>query len=493
VADIEGMLQVHLGLYQHPKENRRFFAPDVEPTVEAGLPILYVSGLDNYVIPRPSGFRSTPLPNVDNGSSGPGTYFGSDFRHAYVPGTTLNGNGQVVGLVEFEGYYTNDIALYEATSGVPNVPIQNVTPDGIFTLGTNSDTGECSLDIEMVIAMAPGLAQLTVYEGNNVNDVLNALVNTNNGQPLPNQISCSFSISGANLVPIFLQMAAQGQSFFYAAGDYGAYPTATNAGNIIQNYLTTVGGTELSMYGKGSSYDYETVWNNGVAPSTNGTLANDESAGGILINVPIPEYQQNVSMSLNQGSTQWRNIPDVAMCADQIYIVDDNGGVGRAGGTSAAAPLWAGFTALVNQQAVAQGKPPVGFLNPALYEIGQGQSYSSCFNDITNGNNTNAYSPNLYYATKGYDLCTGWGTPAGTNLINALVGLSGPIFVDFNYTNTPQTGTYDKPFNTLAKGTNAVSPGGTIFIITGGSSSEIMNISKPMEIVAEDGTATIGK
>ena len=69
---------------------------------------------------------------------------------------------------------------------------------------------------------------------------------------------------------------------------------------------------------------------------------------------------------------------------------------------------------------MAGGRPTVGFLNPALYAIGQGFSYSSCFHDITTGNNTNAASPNLFYAVPGYDLCTGWGTPAGLNLINAL-------------------------------------------------------------------------
>ena len=65
---------------------------------------------------------------------------------------------------------------------------------------------------------------------------------------------------------------------------------------------------------------------------------------------------------------------------------------------------------------------PVGFLNPALYAIGQGKSvvYNAAFHDITTGNNTWSNSPNLFYAVPGYDLCTGWGTPAGTNLINLL-------------------------------------------------------------------------
>jgi subtilase family serine protease len=162
-------------------------------------------------------------------------------------------------------------------------------------------------------------------------------------------------------------------------------------------------------------------------------------------------------------------------------------------GTSAAAPLWAGFTALVNQQAAAQGKPTAGFLNPSIYEIAKGSLYASCFHDITVGNNIPTNGSNLYYAAVGYDLCTGWGTPKGAALINALAGFSGPVFVDFNYTSFLQTGAYAFPFNTLAAGINAVSASGTIIIETAGSSSETMTISKPLTITADDGPGTIGQ
>jgi hypothetical protein len=108
------------------------------------------------------------------------------------------------------------------------------------------------------------------------------------------------------------------------------------------------------------------------------------------------------------------------MVADNLWIRYLNGTWGWAAGTSAAAPLWAGFSALVNQQAANFGRSRVGFMNPALYAIGKGSSYSSCFHDITTGNNFNSINPNKYSATNGYDLCTGWGTPNGLNLINAL-------------------------------------------------------------------------
>ena len=83
------------------------------------------------------------------------------------------------------------------------------------------------------------------------------------------------------------------------------------------------------------------------------------------------------------------------------------------GGTSFAAPMWAGYIALVNQQAAASSKPPVGFLNPSLYAIGQGGNYTADFHDITSGKSGS------YSANTGFDLVTGWGSPKAA-LINAL-------------------------------------------------------------------------
>jgi len=80
---------------------------------------------------------------------------------------------------------------------------------------------------------------------------------------------------------------------------------------------------------------------------------------------------------------------------------------------------------LINQQAVANGHAPVGFLNPALYAIGKGVNYDSAFHDIQTGNNTSSASPGLFYATTGYDLATGWGTPKGAGLINLLAPTAG--------------------------------------------------------------------
>ena len=220
-------------------------------------------------------------------------------------------------------------------------------------------------------------------------------------------------------------MAAQGQSYFQASGDDDAYTgsqllDASSQVNspVGSTNITAVGGTTLTTTGPGGTYVSETVWNWGYVASAGQYLG---SSGGVSTYYRIPWWQAGVDMTANLGSTTMRNAPDVALTADNVFVDYNNGNSGGFGGTSCAAPLWAGFTALVNQQSVTANGTTVGFLNPVLYAIGAGNNYTACFHDITTGNNIGGNTPGLYYAVPGYDLCTGLGTPNGTNLINALV------------------------------------------------------------------------
>jgi subtilase family serine protease len=498
VADIERTFQVHLGNYQHPTEQRTFFGPDVRPTVEAGQPISFVVGLDNYIIPRP---RSLPKPiasishqsNNDSGSGTNNEYLGKDFRTAYVPGSSLDGAGQVVGLFELDGYTPGDITKYESLAKMTTVPpIQNYLCPGVSG-APGGGNGEVALDIEMVVSLAPGLQTVLVVEGRTGVDAMNILASPPAGVPLANQISTSWAYSEetANETQL-LEMAAQGQSFFYASGDTCAPTNGIQSFAADDSYMTTVGGTELAMTLPGIAWQSESVWHQGVASGSTGYVETD---------LPIPSYQQIIDTTANGGSSVFRNVPDVAMCANQIETVSTDlftngapplpGQLGDSAGTSAAAPLWAAFTSLVNQQGAAKGLAPVGFLNPALYSIARTANYTNCFHDIVSGNNINTYSANLYKAGPGYDNCTGLGSPNGVNLINALLAYSGPVFVKFGYTGTPQKGSYFQPFGTLAQGINAVSSHGTIFILNGGSSEPVTGISKPMTITALNNPANI--
>ena len=416
-ADIEKAFHVTLRQYQHPAEARTFYAPDADPSPDCEVPILTIRGLDNYVLPRPKNLSLVPVESGQNvspkdGSGSGGGYMGNDFRAAYAPGVSLTGAGQAVGLIEFDGYYQNDITNYEGQSGYANVTLTNVLVDDATGLpdGNTLKVAEVSADIELAIAMAPGLSRVMVYEvspgSTYPDDMLSRMANDNAAK----QLSSSWNFgTDPSTEQSFQQFAAQGQSFFDASGDVDAYTEGVPSPDD-DPYVTIVGGTTLTTNGSGS-WASETTWNQGAGVG---------SSGGISATYSIPYWQQTVSMTGNGGSTTMRNLPDVALTAGNIRVICNNGSSGIFAGTSCAAPLWAGFMALVNQQAAMNGQPPAGFINPAIYWIGQGTNYLSCFHDITTGNNTNANSAHLFQAVPGYDLCTGWGTPAGSNLIAAL-------------------------------------------------------------------------
>ncbi|MGA2247936.1 MAG: immunoglobulin domain-containing protein, partial [Verrucomicrobiota bacterium] len=421
VAEVERALHLTLNSYPHPTELRSFYAPDREPSLNLSVPILHIGGLDNYALPKPhlqaariaSGQNARP-----NSGSGPsGTYMGKDFRAAYVPDTTLSGSGQAVGLLEFDGYTASDITYYENSAHLPNAPLQNVLLDG-FSGNPTGEGGEVevSLDMEVAISMATNLSAVIVYEAGpdgNWYDILNRMANDN----LAKQLSCSWYIPGGGADPvadqIFQQMAAQGQSFLNASGDSDACTGLIDFPGDSP-YITQVGGTTLTT-GPGGAWASETVWNWGIEYGRDGV----GSSGGISTQYPIPTWQTNINMAANQGSTTMRNTPDVALTADNVYVRAD-GEDYNIGGTSCAAPLWAGFAALANQQAIGSSQPVIGFLNPAVNAIASGVNYSAAFHDISTGNNTWSGSPSKFYAVAGYDLCTGWGTPAGQYLINEL-------------------------------------------------------------------------
>jgi hypothetical protein len=409
VGEIRRAFHVNIGTYRHPNENRYFYSPDAVPSIEAGIPVLGIKGLDNFRLPCSTAKPGQAVPGgtaLASGGSGPnGGYMGSDFRAAYAPGVTLTGSGQAAALVEFDGYYSNDVAAYESKAGLPSVPLTNVLIGGFAGFPGPQDY-EVAADIELLVSMAPGLSEILVYEANvfaPVDDLLNRIATDD----AANQISCSwvFLAEDAQTDQIFLQYAAQGQSFFCASGDYGADPAGEVYLPMDNPNITVVGGTQLTTSASGA-WSSETAWSTG--------------SGGFSTNFPIPSWQAGINMTSSQGSTAFRNIPDVAMCATNVFMIADDGYYESFSGTSAAAPLWAGFAALVNQQAALSGNGPVGFLNPALYALGTGSGYAANFHDITTGNNTNASNPTNYFAVPGFDLCTGWGTPTGSNLINAL-------------------------------------------------------------------------
>ncbi len=405
------------GLPTSGRNGVTFFAPDTEPSVDADVPVLDVMGLDNFNAPRPLDMRQAATNGVtafaETGSGPNGTFIGKDFRAAYAPGVTNTGKGQYIGLVEFGPYWTNDISIYEAAAGLPKtIVVSNIFLDDVTeppAIGT--DAGEQSLDIEMCIAMAPG-ATVLYYGGEVVNDIYSRIASDNKAK----QISCSFGFGiDSTTEQLYQEFVLQGQNFFVASGDGGAQVGTINP-PACEPYITLVGGTDLYTVTPGGAWQQELAWAG--------------SGGGVSTFYAIPNYQQGINMTPIHGSSTMRNFPDVAMMADTVIFIAANNGTGGIGGTSCSSPEWAGFYALANQQAASLGQPPLGFFNPALYAIGKSASYSKCFHDVTSGNTTNSSSGSLkFFAASGYDLCTGWGSPTGSNLINALTQIGTNNFI----------------------------------------------------------------
>jgi subtilase family serine protease len=421
VDTVDRAFHVKINYYRHPTEARTFYSPDREPTVVGlSVPLLQVTGMNNSVLPH-SMLRHNARANPTGPGPG-GEYLPSDMRAAYYGTGPLTGAGQTIGIFSFDGYLASDVQLYYSKSGMSShVPIKNVLVGGFNGACTTvssppsstCDDGEQVLDIVNAIGMAPGITQILFYEGSSNTEILNQMATDN----VAKVITSSWGWNPADAAsddPIFQEFAAQGQSFVSASGDDGEFNSSTYSFPAVDPYITQVGGTILTTTGRGGAWTAETGW--------------PQSGGGYVSGTPIPTWQQvaGVINSSNLGSPALRNSPDVAAEAnfDNPTVVNGSFVTGY-GGTSFAAPRWAGFLALVNQQSVANGRGTVGFVNPALYNIGTSSSYSTAFHDITSGSNPPTVGDGGgFNAVRGYDLVTGWGSPAGVGLINQLAGPS---------------------------------------------------------------------
>ena len=416
VAAVEKAFHVRMQSYPRANGNGNFFAPDREPSTDMSVKLWHVSGLDNYSVPHAlyqkrgeyaAAHGVTPESVVKHATTGSGpsaSFLGSDMRKAYYGGTALTGAGQNLGLLEFLGTDLADLNTYYKNVGQTNtVPITLLSTDGTSTscvdsrAGGNCDDTEQTLDMTQALGMAPGLASLVMYVGSTDTAIISAMTTHN---PLPTVIGCSWGWTPADpatLDPFFQRMAAQGQNFFAASGDASTWSRRNEAWPADDANVVSVGGTDLVTSGAGGPWSAETAW--------------VDSGGGISPDrIAIPSYQKlsGVINSTNKGSTTLRNGPDIAANANFTFYTCANQTTCLAnqfGGTSFAAPMWAGFIALVNQQLASQGKSTIGFLNPTIYSENVTSAYSTGFHDITSGKSGS------FSATTGYDLVTGWGSP----------------------------------------------------------------------------------
>ncbi|TMF13137.1 MAG: hypothetical protein E6I33_11330, partial [Chloroflexi bacterium] len=419
VAAMKSAFGTSLGRYHDAALGRDFFANDGPATVPVSVASLIagVAGLDDHYPLRHHGVADTP--HLGGGPAG--GYTPAQLKTAYdvnpLASASYTGAGQHVGLFELDGFQQSNITTYDNQYSLGSPAPSVVAVDGGTPLGSGQN--EVELDIEVIQAIAPA-ASITVWEGPNTNqgviDTYNAMVTSNTTATNSTSWGLCEPLSSSSVITsedsIFQQAAAQGQSFFAASGDNGAFDCAT-AQLAVDNpaddpYITGAGGSTLYLNGS-NGYSSEGAW---ATPSR--SLG---SGGGLSRVFARPSWQTGPGVQ-NSFSNGTRQVPDVASDADPATGVSiySKGAWTVFGGTSAAAPSWAAFAALYNQDAAANGKPHLGYANPALYQLAGGSQAFPAFHDLTTGDN-------LYYnATPGWDYASGWGSYDANNVARDLIG-----------------------------------------------------------------------
>ncbi|MGZ3581518.1 MAG: S53 family peptidase [Ktedonobacterales bacterium] len=427
----ETLLDVHILRYSS-KNGRLAIAPDHAPRLAAvfGGTITGVLGLDTRTLLHTSVQMTPASPSSAQLAPGVTAYTPADLDSAYDIGPLhqagLDGAGQTIALTEIDKVKPSDVQSYDEAFGISAPPLEVIKVNG----GATSTSPEPALDIEGVHALAPH-AQILVYESppdlNSIARMLSQIVSDNRAQVISMSLgTCERGLDQSDtqgflpsLDDAFQRAAAQGISVLVASGDSGAYDCQDNSlsvGAVASNpYVTAVGGTTLFL--DHGVYGHEAGWE--------GPLEAAGSGGGVSIFNQRPSWQAGTGVG-NAYSDGMRQVPDVSANADPLtgYLIyyATSGCQGDAcwqvvGGTSAAAPLWASLILLANQRAAASHKPPLGFLDPALYQLGSGASATQVYHDITLGGN-------LYYqSTPSWDYSTGWGSPDGAKLVEALLAL----------------------------------------------------------------------
>ncbi len=495
VQQIETAFHIHLNTYRD-SHGRTFFANDSNITLPAAVApaILGVAGLDDAVTRQ----RMSTLPHKASGhivvrpqtpagcpqATGQNTLVPAQLATAYGFPTNLTGAGQSLALVEFDGYLPSDISAYAACFA-PNVNTSSVVTPRLVDLSSPLPPGsgaiEDELDIQVALGMAPGISKIHVYEAPNTNqgliDMLAAIASDDaDGTVSDSWGSCEsdtgFSLAASEEMA-FLQMAAQGQGVYVAAGDSGAYDCLNDLGTdpyfhgqtvnaddpATDPYVTAVGGTTLTVNASTAAYMGETVWNNTNLPDP----VLGATGGGLSQFWAAPTWQANANATSATGGISdpagARAIPDISADADPQtgyaeyctagdYCATAPSSWFDIGGTSAAAPLWATLALLANQGAAAR----VGLITPALYSLYGadtasktaagitlgGTTYydyaaqhngasvtggSVVFNDITSGSNTFPGTQGFtagYSAQTGYDAVGGLGSMQAQAVVNFL-------------------------------------------------------------------------
>jgi len=441
VTQVEGAFGVHMNRYSH--REREALANADAPALPAHL-----ANMVQHV--RLNTFRlAEPLLRVtDNGSPtnvmAPADVYTS-YNVASLLAAGIDGTGQTIAVVARSDLNLSDVAAFEQRFGVrlrapvkifpasnpgigsPNSACQGIRNPARLQECILGEETEVVLDTEWASALAPGA---TVVVDIADTDIDASLADVINHHPEAKVITMSFGACERldpgliQLVqPLYAQAAAQGQTMVVSSGDSGpdecgdGGPRSVN-GLASDAAVTAVGGTSLDpgfdAAGNATGHVRETVWND----------ATGATGGGISTLVAAPPYQTMLGVPGNG----FRALPDVALLASPetpgyTVIVED--GLTITGGTSVAAPAWAGIIALLNHAAGVDG---AGAINSVLYRVGRTQYVGgglAAYYDVTAGNNSFDRIQG-FSAAAGYDPVTGLGTPNVQRLAQAVRSLACP-------------------------------------------------------------------
>ncbi len=463
-----------------------------------------------------------------------------DINPAYTAGYT--GTGQSIAIVGQSAVLLSDIASFKTAAGVSSpAPIPVLYPGSGASTVYTGDESESDLDLEYSGSIAPGATVYFVYTGSSTNygafDAL-AYAVLNDIAPIISSSygECELNLGSSNYAyynQYLQQAAAQGQTVVAAAGDegstdcYGESQTAAATQIALavdfpgsSAYVTAVGGTEISASNNPSSTTATPYWSaNGTTDVLSSALSyipelawNDDSTsqvssggGGVSVLTARPSWQAGTIGGVAIPAGTFRLVPDISLMASPaepgyLYCSSDSGGTGIqgscsngfrdgnntnltiAGGTSFAAPIFAGMMALINQATKSTGQ---GALGPILYPLAANPTtYAAAFHDITVGNNACTASPatlscassglTSYVTATGYDEATGlgsvdlyklltaWPVPSATtsSLQSSTVALSAA-------TTVPRVAVADAVTLTVAPGSGSSTaiPTGTVSLV----------------------------
>jgi len=369
-----------------------------------------------------------------------------EIRHAYGTDSLINagwdGSGRTIVIIDaFQSpNIQTELGTFDNFYGLPAPQFTQIAPQGLtpFDSSSNDQLGwaeEISLDVEWSHAIAPGANIVLVLSKSDQDADILAATKYAVDNNLGDVISQSFGENEACMDPsllaqqheVFAEATRKGMTIFASSGDNGSGQPTCDGSSLVQAVstpavdplVTAVGGTELHAADYTTSdpgaYQGEIVWNEtGIGAG----------GGGFSLLYSEPSYQKGTLHGHGQ-----LGVPDVSYNAaveHGVLTFLDIPGLPVAfflfGGTSAGSPQWSAITAIADQK---NGRD-LGFINKALYHIGQAPPHESqSYHDVTDGNNSFAGIPG-FSAGPGWDAATGLGTPQAPGLVDLLLQLVSP-------------------------------------------------------------------